>query len=439
MPASKTVIEAAWTWTGEQFQRDVQIVVDRHGRIEKLVPAGRGATVRLPGQALLPGFVNTRSHAFQRAMRGRGEGFPIGAGSFWTWREAMWDLVLELDATSLYAITSRAFREMRAAGITTVGESHLLHHTLDAVDYAYDEVILRAAANAGIRLVLLENYYRNGGYGLAPNDAQKRFASPSRARFWKQVEALVDAADPRTQSIGVAAHGLRTVPLDELAELQTESLRRNLVFHVSAEEQRGDVDQCVARYGARPLSLLLDTLAVDRRTTVVHATHATTDDLARLFGAGGNLCLCPITEANLGDGVIHTESIRGAADQLSLGTNGNARISMLEEMRMLEYAHRLRTESRGIFRDESGRVSKTLLEFATRGGARALCVETGRIYPGYWADFVAVDLTHPSLDGCDEHSILDAIVLGAGDEVITSTCVGGRWVEHREPGLARAT
>ncbi|MBI2214601.1 MAG: amidohydrolase family protein [Acidobacteria bacterium] len=435
MPASKSVIEAAWTWTGEQFQRDVQIVVDRHGRIEKLIPAGRPATRRLPGQALLPGFVNARSLSFQRGMRGRGEGFPVGVGNLWTWREAMYDLVLELDSTSLYALASRAFREMRAAGITTVGEVQLLHHTLGEVDYAYDEVILRAAATSGIRIALLEAYVHDGGYGLPPNDAQKRFASPSRGQFWRQVDALEAARDPRTQSIGVAAYGLRTVPLVELAELHAETRRRDLVFHVPAEEQRHDVDQCVAHYGKRPLELLLDTIKIDRRVTVAHATHATPDDLARFFAAGGNVCLAPLTEHNLGDGLIHTESIRGVSEHLALGTAGNGRISMLEEMRALEYAHRVRAESRGIFRDESGRVSKTLLEIATRGGARALGLETGRIYPGYWADFTAIDLTHPSIEGCDEQSILDAVVLGAGDEIITATCVGGKWTEHREARL----
>jgi formimidoylglutamate deiminase len=435
MPASKTVIEAAWTWTGEQFQRDVQIVVDRHGRIEKLIPAGRPASRRLPGQAILPGFVNARSHSFQRGMRGRGEGFPIGSGSFWSWREALYDLVLELDSTSLYSFASQAFREMRAAGITSVGESHVLHHTLDEVDYAYDDVMLRAAANAGIRIVLLETYYRDGGYGIAPNDAQKRFATPSRPRFWKQVDALLENLDPRTQSIGIAAHGLRTVPLPDIAELHAEARRRSLVFHVAVAEQRHDVEQCIEHYKKRPLALLLDTIGVDRNVTVAHATHATADDLARLFAAGGNVCLAPLTGANLGDGLVHTESVRGVADHLSIGTDGNARISMLEEMRALEYAHRTQSESRGIFRDESGRVSKTLFEIATRGGARALGLETGRIYPGYWADFVAVDLTHPSLQGCDEQTLLDAIVLGAGDEIITATCVGGKWMEHRTPGL----
>jgi formimidoylglutamate deiminase len=245
----------------------------------------------------------------------------------------------------------------------------------------------------------------------------------------------VDARDPRTQSIGVAAHGLRTVPLVELAELHAEARRRELVFHVPVAEQRHDVEQCIAHYGKRPLELLLDTLRVDRRVTVAHATHAAPDDLARLFAAGGNLCLAPLTEHNLGDGLISTESIRGLPDHLSVGTAGNARISMLEELRALEFAHRVRTETRGIFRDESGRVSKTLLEIATRGGARALGVETGRIYPGYWADFVAIDLTHPSIEGCDELSLLDAVILGAGDEIITATCVGGKWTDHREPRL----
>lgn len=435
MPASKSVIEATWTWTGELFQRDIQVVVDRHGRIEKLAPAGRPATHRLPGQALLPGFVNAHSRAFQRGMRGLGEAYPIGSGSFWTWREAFYDMVLELDATSLYAHSSQAFREMRAAGITTVGEFHFLHHTLDAVDYAYDEVVLKAAANAGIRIVLLDTYYRDGGFGLTPNDAQRRFASPSMERFWDQIDELAHELDPRSQTLGIGAHGIRAVPPGEMVELHAEARRRNMVFHVNVDAQLQEIAQCVERYGARPMELLLDRLKIDRRFTAIHATHTPPEDLARLFATGGNVCLAPLTEANLGDGLAHTDSIHGVPDHLSLGTDGNVRISMIDEMRMLEYAHRLGTGSRGIFRDESGSVSRTLLEIATRGGARALGVETGRIYPGYWADFFAVDLTHPSLEGCNELTLLDAIVLGASEEIVTSTCVGGNWKQHREAGL----
>ena len=435
MPASKSVIEATWTWTGELFQRDIQVVVDRHGRIEKLAPAGRPATHRLPGQALLPGFVNAHSHAFQRGMRGRGEAFPIGSGSFWTWREAMHDMVLDLDATSFYALTAQAFREMRAAGITTVGELQFLHHTLGHADYEYDALVLRAASNAGLRIVLLETYYRDGGFGLAPNDAQRRFASPSQHRFWQQIDELTEALDPRSQSIGIVAHSLRRVPLSEIVALQAEARRRNLIFQIQVDEQRQDVDQCVARYGAQSMAIFLDSLKIDRRFTAIYATHTSPDDLARFFKAGGNVCLTPITAANLGNGLPNVESIRGVSDHLSIGTGGNVRISMLEEMRWLEYSHRLQTRSRGVFRDESGRVSKTLLEIATRGGARALGLETGRIYPGYWADFVAIDLTHPELEGCDELSLLDAIVLGGNEEIITSTCVGGKWMQHRKAGV----
>ena len=427
------IIEAEWTWTGDGFARDYQVVVGTDGRIEQIGQLGLEADHPLPAQALLPGFVNAHSHAFQRGLRGWGERFPVGVGDFWSWREAMYQLVLEIDSTKLFHLTAQAFREMRASGITSVGEFHYLHHTKNATDYAYDEIILNAAAAAGIRIVLLNTYYRHGGINQPLNETQRRFESPSLEHYWQQMDALGSLLDARTQSLGAVAHSIRAVAPEEIQLLHAEALRRGIPFHMHIEEQQREVSECVEAYGARPMRLLLDRLEIGPSFTSVHSTHTSAEDMTPFLQTGANVCVTPLTEANLGDGIPAIDPLRNHLEQLSLGTDSNARISMLEEMRWLEYTQRLTEESRGLYRNSEGNVAKALMEMATRGGARSLALQAGRIYPGYWADFVAVDLNAPSLEGCDPALILDAMVFGCSEEVITATAVAGRWLQHREP------
>ena len=202
------LIEADLTWTGTRFEPGVQIAMGGDGRIEAVGPLGRAGAERLNGIALLPGFVDTHSHAFQRGLRGRGERFPAGAGSFWTWREAMYALVASLDRASLRRLSAKAFGEMRDAGITTVGEFHYVHHERDG-DFALDEPLLQAAADVGIRIVLLYSYYATGAPGQPLLGPQRRFATPSIDGFWQQVDRLTPLLDPATQTLGIAPHSIR--------------------------------------------------------------------------------------------------------------------------------------------------------------------------------------------------------------------------------------
>jgi formimidoylglutamate deiminase len=404
----------------------------------------------LPNRALLPGFVNAHSHAFQRGLRGRGESFPnqptgpagtVGMGSFWTWREAMYSLVESVDRDGVRELTLSAFREMRSAGITTVGEFHYLHHDdASESDWAFDGAVLEAAAEAGIRLVLLQTCYREGGPGRPLEPAQRRFRAGSVAAFAESLDRLAEALDPARQSLGVVAHSIRAVPPDEVVALWDEAVRRDLPFHMHVEEQVREIVECAAAYGARPMELLLERLDLTSgasgasRFTAVHCTHTDPADMARFAAAGGNVCICPTTEANLGDGIADLPGILAAGGRLSLGTDSNARISMLEEARWLELVQRLARERRGVLRDphrEGGRVATTLLDAATVNGARALGIlpagEGGAVRPGAWADLVAFDLGHPELAGWDEETLLESIFLGAGDRAIAGTFVGGAW------------
>ena len=428
---SEQVVQADLTWLDGEFLSGFQVRVDRDGRIAEAGRLDAYPTQLLRRRALLPGFVSAHSHAFQRGLRGRGETFPEGAGSFWSWREAMYELVGRLDADAFRALTLQTFREMRAAGITAVGEFHYLHHAgAGAADYAFDELVLEAAREAGIRLVLLETYYRTGGIGRPLEGAQRRFGSASPERFWEQVDRLAAAADPATQSVGVALHSVRAVPREELGGMAAEARRRGLPLHMHLEEQRGEIEECEQAYGHPPFALVVREIDDLQGFTAVHCTHTYPENLGLLLRAGGNVCYCPLTEANLGDGIPPLPD-RLPRRQLCLGTDSNARIAPLEEMRWLEYGQRLLREERGFLRDMRGGVAPRLVEAATAGGAHALGIDAGAIRKGLWADFVAIDLDAPALAGWEPETLLESLIFGAGEEAIAATCVGGRWQEHR--------
>jgi formimidoylglutamate deiminase len=240
------------------------------------------------------------------------------------------------------------------------------------------------------------------------------------------------------QTLGAAVHSLRAAVPDELAAIHAEARRRGLVVHLHIEEQRREVADCLAHYGKRPMELLLATLPSAEGLTGVHCTHTTAADMAGFLAAGGTVCVCPLTEANLGDGLPDLDLANRHGGRLCLGSDSNARISLLEEMRWLEYGQRLRGEGRGMLRDAAGEVARGLLAAATRGGAAALGLPCGEIARGAWADLVAIDLAHPALAGCDADTLLPALVFGGPDDVVAATAVGGSWQQHRAPGGARA-
>ncbi len=425
-PVSPRSIQADLTWIDGAFVPHQTISVGSDGRIESVGASRPGAVHRLEGMALLPGFVNAHSHAFQRGLRGSGERFASGTGSFWSWREAMYALVASLDAEALRRVCRQAFAEMRDAGVTTVGEFHYLHHDRED-DFAFDDVVLEAAAEVGIRLVLLQTYYAAGGIGKAPEPGQRRFATLDLREYWRQMDRLAQRLDSATQSLGVVAHSVRAASLTEIKALHAEAARRGLPFHMHVEEQRREIADTVTAYGRTPMRLLCDELIVDDHFTAVHCTHTSPADLAAFLDAGGRVCVCPLTEANLGDGIPDLSAPHAAGGRLSLGTDSNARISAIEEMRWLEYGQRLRRQLRGALADPRGEVAATTLGAATAGGAAALGVRAGCIAPGEWADLAAVDLTAASLAEVSPDGLLDAIVFGTGNEAIAGTFVGGKW------------
>jgi formimidoylglutamate deiminase len=425
------VLEADWTWTGQKFEPVIQIAIDARGNIERVGQLNQKPTERLQRQALLPGMVNTHSHAFQRGLRGRGERFPAGMGTFWSWREAMYRLVEELDPEPFHQLCVQAFREMLASGTTTVGEFHYFHHTRGTTDYAFDRLVLGAAKEAGIRLGLLLAYYRTGGIGQPLEGGQRRFATASPEEYWSQMDRLTPYLDSSTQTLGAVAHSIRAATPHEINALHAESLRRGLPFHIHVEEQVKEVQDAVACYGSPPMALLTNAIRDCSNVTAVHCTHTDPADMDRYLAQGGKVCLCPLTEGNLGDGIPALDPVQRAGNRICLGSDSNNRISMFEDMRWLEYGQRLANQTRGVLRPEDGHLGRTLFEAATVGGAAALGLPVGTFRSGAPADFFAVDLEAPLLAGWTEETLLDSLIFGADPSVVAGTAVGGKWVHRR--------
>jgi len=432
------IVEADLTWTGRAFETNVRLRIDSKGRIERVGADLPPATKRLERSALLPGFVSAHSHAFQRGLRGLGEQFPAGAGSFWTWREAMYDLVRTLTPDVAHDLSRRAYEEMLDAGITCVGEFHYVRHAGEERDHALDDAVLSAARDAGIRLALIPSYYQRGGFGEPLSEAQRRFETPSPAAYWRRFDDLAERLrDESTQTLAASFHSVRAAPTEHVGAIGEGGVARGVPIHAHLEEQRREIDACRSSAGASPLRLALDALPDEARLVAVHATHSTPEELRALRARGGSVCLCPLTEANLGDGIADVPAMLEAGLPLSVGTDSNARLSMIEEMRWLECVQRLRLEKRGIVLDADGGAAPRLLEIATRGGAESLGLPSGRIEAGAPADLVAIDLAAPCLAGATPETLLESLVFGGGDEAIVSTCVNGVWRESRPTGASR--
>jgi formimidoylglutamate deiminase len=327
----------------------------------------------------LPGFVNAHSHAFQRALRGRTEG-----EDFWGWRESMLDLARGLTPEQVRSGYVQVYEEMLAAGYTAVGEFHYL-----GLAEAHEAV--EAAAEARIELVLLLAAYARGGL--------ERFRQDSPADYLTQLES-VRATGVR---VGLAPHSVRVCPRDWLEELGRYAAAESLPLHVHAGEQQREVDECVAEHGVRPVELLANTGCLGPHATVVHATHADEHELDLLAEAGARVCVCPTTEANLGDGFCPVEEICTRGIGICVGSDCNVRIDPLEELRELEGVARRRTGRRNILSPS------TLLCCGADEGAAALGIER-------WPD-VEVDLGHRSLAGIDSRDVHAALVFGCAADV----------------------
>ena len=334
----------------------------------------------MPARLPLPGFVNAHSHAFQRALRGKTEG-----GDFWTWRESMLDLAGGLTPGHVRESYVGTYREMRAAGYTAVGEFHY-------VGLAEAHAAVEAAREAGIELVLLLSAYGRGGID--------RFRQSSVAEYLGQVEELAGAG----ARIGLAPHSVRACPREWLEEIGAYAEREGLVLHTHADEQPREIEECLAEHGLRPIELLAETGCLGPRTTIIHGTHADERELDLLAEAGARVCLCPTTEANLGDGFPPLEGLLAREIPLCIGSDSNVRIDPLEELREIEGIARRQQLRRNVIAVDR------LLELGARGGAAALGLDE-------WPP-VEVDLDHPSLLGVDRGDVPAALVHGCAADIL---------------------
>lgn len=377
---------------------------------------------------LLPGVPNVHSHAFQRGMAGLTEVRGDRPDSFWTWRETMYRYALAMTPDQLEAIAAQLYVEMLEAGFTRVGEFHYLHHQPDGRCYSdiaeMASRIAAAAAETGIGLTLLPTFYAHGNFAGAPHtDGQRRFVNGLDAFERLLVACRRHVAVLDEAIVGVAPHSLRAVTPGELTVLQ--SLAPTAPLHIHAAEQVREVEDCIAWSGRRPVEWLLDNAQVAARWCIIHATHMSEDETRRLAASGAVAGLCPVTEANLGDGIFNAAHFLRAGGRFGVGSDFNVLIGVPDELRQLELSQRLRDRARNVLASDGGSTGEALFREAVRGGAQALGLVNAGIRIGARADLVSLDLSHAAFAGRTPAQLLDVWVF-TGARAVDCVWAGGR-------------
>ena len=412
-----------------------------NGRISEVsvdASAGAGDT---HVDTLLPSIANLHSHSFQRAMAGMTEYRMAGKDSFWTWRELMYRFTEHLTPDSVEAIAALVFMEMQEAGYASVGEFHYIHH--QAGGAPYDDIaelshrICAAASETGIGLTHLPVLYSYGGAGQAE-------LLPGQARFGNSVERFAElvasargsiAQLPDDARIGIAPHSLRATSPDDLATALAAHPEGPVHIHIS--EQPKEVQDIQGWLGARPVEWLLANMPVDQRWCLIHATHMTEAETLDMARSGAVAGLCPVTEANLGDGPFNGPDYLTAGGAFGVGSDSNVLISLTEELRTLEYSQRLRDLARNVMVVGEGSVGETLYTGAAQGGAQAMGRDAGEIAIGKLADLVAINGDDPALCMLRNDQLLDGLVFAAKGQVVTDLWSAGRHMVQGGRHVAR--
>ncbi|MEU1029568.1 formimidoylglutamate deiminase [Streptomyces mirabilis] len=369
----------------------------------------------------LPGLANAHSHAFHRALRGT---VQVGSGTFWTWREIMYSFADRLTPDTYHALARTVYAEMALAGVTAVGEFHYVHHAPGGTPYAdpnaMGEALIAAAGEAGIRITLLDTAYVSAGFGQPPNHHQLRFSDGS-AEAWAERSSLLKERDHAR--IGAAIHSVRAVPAGQLATVARWAEERRAPLHVHLSEQTAENDACQAAHGCTPTRLLADHGVLGPRTTGVHNTHLTDEDVALLGDSRTGTCMCPTTERDLADGIGPAVALQRAGSPLSLGSDSHAVIDLLEEARAMELNERLRTRTRGHW------TAAALLRAASADGHAALgWQDAGILEAGALADFTTIALDSVRTAGPVPRLGAETAVFAATAADVRHTVVGGRHV-----------
>ncbi|MET9759710.1 formimidoylglutamate deiminase [Streptomyces sp. NPDC006372] len=396
------------------------------GRDGRIAAVTRGTDTPPPGAEILrgltlPGLANAHSHAFHRALRGTAQ---VGSGTFWTWREVMYSVADRLTPETYHALARAVYAEMALAGVTSVGEFHYVHHAPGGTPYAdpnaMGEALIAAAAEAGIRITLLDTAYLSSGFGRPPTTHQLRF-SDGNAEAWAERSSLLKERDHAR--IGAAIHSVRAVPADQLATVARWAEERRAPLHVHLSEQTAENDACLEVHGCTPTQLLALHGVLGPRTTGVHNTHLTAEDISLIGGSGTGTCMCPTTERDLADGIGPAAALQNEGSPLSLGSDSHAVIDLLEEARAMELNERLRTRARGHW------TAAALLRAASADGHAALgWAEAGSLEPGALADFTTIALDSVRTAGPLPRLGAETAVFAASAADVSHTVVGGRHV-----------
>ncbi len=419
--------KAGQLWQLDGWQADAVLDIDADGRLVKPT----ATSTELLGAWVLPGMPNLHSHAFQRAMAGLAERKGRVDDSFWSWRETMYAFASAIGPDELKAIAAQLYVEMLKAGYTQVCEFQYLHHQPDGTPYAQPETmslaLIEAAREAGIALTLLPVLYISGGFdGRALTTRQRRFGHTVDS-YLRLLETL-RRHESEDVHVGIALHSLRAVPEQAMREVLASDMAKNCPIHIHIAEQIGEVQDCLATRGARPVEWLFDHAEVDARWCLVHATHLTEAEATRIARSGAVAGLGPTTEANLGDGLFPLADYLDAGGTLGIGSDSHISISPVEELRWLEYGQRLQTRHRNIAaRHEGDSVGETLWRAALHGGAQASGLPIGELREGARADLIALDETSPLLTARDARSMLDSFLFAGNTPLVRDVMAGGRW------------
>jgi formiminoglutamate deiminase len=413
--------EHAWLDGGVS---DAVLVSVGDGRITAIEGDARPTdTSEVLGGLVIPGLANAHSHAFHRALRSRTQ---RDRGSFWTWRKLMYEAAGHLTPDSYRALATAVYAEMALAGITAVGEFHYLHHDTGGRPYAdsneMGKALIAAATDAGVRLTLLDTCYLRSGIDGAPlaEGPQQRFGDGAGAQWAQRVDEL--RSDVRSDShvlVGAAIHSVRAVPPSEMAAVVEWAQTHNAPLHIHSSEQTVEVDECLAVHGRTPTALMRDNGVLGPRTTAVHATHLSDQDIADMDETATGTCFCPTTERDLGDGIGPATALLAGRGLFSLGSDSHAVIDLFEEARAVELDERLARRERGIIS------ATTLLDSATSAGQRALgWTDAGELRVGAAADLVAVDVR--SMRTAGGGATVENVVFAASAADVTDVIIDGR-------------
>lgn len=419
--AKNALLENGWT-------QDVRLRIS-DGLIQSVESNAKTEAGDIVEDLVIPGIANAHSHAFQRALVGHTEARgPKARDNFWSWRTQMYRLANAITADQLSSIACQLYTEMVSFGYTSVAEFHYLHGSDSGPGRSLEmfSALERAAEDSGIRLTYVPILYERSGFDNdRPRGEQIRFTMTIE-EFVEHYEQVRESSNS-TNIVGLGAHSLRAVRGESLSELVRITKRDGCPMHIHISEQTAEVEQCIEQHNARPIEWLLQEFPVESHWCLVHATHASDKELELLAKTHATVCLCPTTEANLGDGIFPLNTWLGHEGRVAIGSDSHVGVNPFEELRWIEYEQRLMNRARNVANFEDSHMGRGLFQTVVKGGALACGHRKHHLSPGSYADLIALDESHPVLMGHSSDSILDALVFSGYSLPIDRVMMGGEW------------